>query len=965
MRRTTSYVNLIIIQCVLFTLLLIAGTAQAVTKVDHNPLRRIVGFPSFFKETGWIGARLGSAGLYVNFRYGIGGNLAQLDMYGSGYLNPLNNTMWFEGYSGTAEMGLGIDAKVEYKLEVTFSLFGRDYPISHEDVLGEFNYGFFDRKSITPYLLDSDVTLSDDVGPIPVFSKDFEFDFPLPWNKDYKLEAEAGVQLTIDADNIIAGKSLSTDKGSITSEGQRMNVVITKPSFRVSNISQKSTSAWTLGFTPGLVFSVDLGPCCEFELDFFTIPLSLPPLEFTTLPETITFCTGTYYHDGDRDGYGDPYDTTTACSQPASYRSIAGDCDDSVASVNPSAVEVAGNGIDDNCNGVTDETNRFYLDADGDSFGDPTSSTQSPTLPSGYVTNALDCDDSNSAVFPGANLIPGLDANCDGILDAELLTFYRDADGDGYGNPQETLQAAEQPTGYVLVGGDCNDGNNAINPGAREICDYFYDNDCDGEIDEGVKLTYYADFDRDGYGNPAISMETCKRTIIYNPSDPEPLPDPMDPEPLILASAVDPGPPNIRFRYALNSLDCDDTNALINPRAPEVCANSKDDNCNNQVDEVCHPPVATAQTVNTDEDTATVMLLSATDVDNDPLTFALVAGPTHGTVSGAAPGLTYTPHENYFGPDSLTFQANDGTYLSSAATVSITVNAVNDRPVANAGPDQTLTVGPTCEATATLNGSASYDIESDALTYAWNWMEQSAVGATPQITVEAGVYSVGLVVNDGIEDSLTDNMSITAVDQTPPVITTPSDIIAECVVPSGQQVYIGMATVTDNCCAGDVAASGPALFPLGESLVTWTSEDCNGNIGTATQTVTVSDTTPPALTLDVSPTILWPPNHKMVEVFPVSTASDVCCGADVTVQLLSVTMSEGDGEDTFDPLYDTDPVSGLIGDDIQIIDGRIYLRAERSGKSDGRTYTITYSTTDCNGNVSIASSAVEVPHDQR
>src|SRR2546425_88550 len=97
---------------------------------------------------------------------------------------------------------------------------------------------------------------------------------------------------------------------------------------------------------------------------------------------------------------------------------------------------------------------------------------------------------------------------------------------------------------------------------------------------------------------------------------------------------------------------------------------------------VNHAPVAAAQTVTTAEDTAKAVVLTASDADGDPLTYSVVAGPTHGALSGTAPNLTYTPAANYNGPDSFTFKANDGTVDSSAATVSITVTAVNDPPVA-------------------------------------------------------------------------------------------------------------------------------------------------------------------------------------------------------------------------------------------------------------------------------------------
>ena len=92
-------------------------------------------------------------------------------------------------------------------------------------------------------------------------------------------------------------------------------------------------------------------------------------------------------------------------------------------------------------------------------------------------------------------------------------------------------------------------------------------------------------------------------------------------------------------------------------------------------------PVASAQSVSTPEDTAKAITLAATDVNGDALTVAIVATPVHGTLSGSAPNVTYTPAVNYNGSDSFAFKANDGTLDSNVATVTITVTAVNDAPV--------------------------------------------------------------------------------------------------------------------------------------------------------------------------------------------------------------------------------------------------------------------------------------------
>jgi hypothetical protein len=88
------------------------------------------------------------------------------------------------------------------------------------------------------------------------------------------------------------------------------------------------------------------------------------------------------------------------------------------------------------------------------------------------------------------------------------------------------------------------------------------------------------------------------------------------------------------------------------------------------------PPVANPQTVTVNKDTPTPITLTATDANNDPLTYSIVTQPSHGTISPATPGgpaRTYTPAAGYTGPDSFTFKANDGTVDSNTATVSITV----------------------------------------------------------------------------------------------------------------------------------------------------------------------------------------------------------------------------------------------------------------------------------------------------
>jgi VCBS repeat-containing protein len=101
-------------------------------------------------------------------------------------------------------------------------------------------------------------------------------------------------------------------------------------------------------------------------------------------------------------------------------------------------------------------------------------------------------------------------------------------------------------------------------------------------------------------------------------------------------------------------------------------------------------PQAQGQAVATAEDTPVPVTLVATDVDDDPLTFALVSLPAHGSLVGTAPNLTYVPAANYYDVDSFTFTASDGRTTTPVTTVSITVTPVNDPPSFVMGPDVTV-----------------------------------------------------------------------------------------------------------------------------------------------------------------------------------------------------------------------------------------------------------------------------------
>lgn len=125
-------------------------------------------------------------------------------------------------------------------------------------------------------------------------------------------------------------------------------------------------------------------------------------------------------------------------------------------------------------------------------------------------------------------------------------------------------------------------------------------------------------------------------------------------------------------------------------------------------------PVAVGQSLSTPEDTAQPLTLSGTDVDGDPLTYQVVTGPAHGTLTGTPPHLTYRPATNYAGSDSFTFRVSDGTATSASTTVSITVTPVNDAPVAVAESYTTTEDEPLDQAAPGVLGNDG-DVDGDSL----------------------------------------------------------------------------------------------------------------------------------------------------------------------------------------------------------------------------------------------------------
>lgn len=243
-----------------------------------------------------------------------------------------------------------------------------------------------------------------------------------------------------------------------------------------------------------------------------------------------------------------------------------GDCADDQAGAYPGAKETCGNKVDDDCNGQADTEedatgcSALWFDGDKDGFGKDDPKCLCGPAGSFTATKSGDCLDNDPKANPAAAEVcgNGKDDDCDAAQDepdsAGCVNFWEDKDSDGYGTGAAKCLCAPDANFTVKKDGDCDDQAPKANPGMTESCNAM-DDDCDGKTDElgafGCTL-YYADLDKDTYGDPKDSACLCKASEVH--------------------SATVAG-------------DCNDKEPGVSPKGKEICDNI-DNNCNNIADEV-------------------------------------------------------------------------------------------------------------------------------------------------------------------------------------------------------------------------------------------------------------------------------------------------------------------------------------------------------------------------------------------
>jgi len=277
---------------------------------------------------------------------------------------------------------------------------------------------------------------------------------------------------------------------------------------------------------------------------------------------------------------------------------------------------------------------------------------------------------------------------------------------------------------------------------------------------------------------------------------------------------------------------------------------------------VNHVPVAHDDSYTVDEDNVLIVNVKTNDedIEGDGKTFlAQDVDPTKGVLVPEQDGtFTYTPKPNVGGTtDSFIYVIRDPahpTVPQSVATVTITINEINDDPVADAGADQNVTdTDNGGDEAVTLDGSGSSDVDNAIVSYDWTWTGGSTTGVSPTVTLPVGTHEITLTVTDELGATDTDTVTITVgAGNQPPTADAGADQTVVNQDGGSENVNLNGSGSSDSdggivsydwtwSGGSDVGATPTINLPLGTTIVTLTVTDDDGATDTDTVSITVND----------------------------------------------------------------------------------------------------------------------------